>query len=227
MLVKLLKHTPEPEKTCAIAARVCYSSATIDELNTKLDKAKIKNLLNKVIASGHYSVLEHASFTFGIEGVSRALLAQLTRHRVASFSVQSQRYVKVKDTLDYIIPPEIKKNKELFLEYKSEIENIKKIYDKMILKGILAEDARYILPNAATTKIVLTMNARELHHFFKLRCCNRAQWEIRAMACQMLSQTKKIAPLLFEGSGPSCVNGICDESEFCGKPWSKLKIPRN
>ena len=226
MLVKLLKHTPEPEKTCAIAARLCYSSVSIDELNTKLVGEKVKDLLVRVISSGHYSVLEHASFTFGIEGVSRALLAQLTRHRIASFSVQSQRYVKVKGEIECVIPPAIKNNKELLIAFKKEVENIKKIYDKMLASGILAEDARYILPNAAATKIVLTMNVRELRHFFELRCCNRAQWEIRAMACQMLNLARKTAPLLFEGSGPSCVNGICNESEFCGKPWSKLKIKR-
>ena len=226
MLVKLLKHTPEPEKTCALAARLCYSSVSIDELNTKLIPVKIKDLLARVISSGHHSVLEHASFTFGIEGVSRALLAQLTRHRIASFSVQSQRYVKVKGELECVIPPAIKNKKELLAEYKKEIENIKKIYDKMLANGVLAEDARYILPNAAATKIVLTMNVRELRHFFELRCCNRAQWEIRAMACQMLNLAKSAAPLLFEGAGPSCVQGICTESEFCGTPWSKLKIQR-
>jgi thymidylate synthase (FAD) len=219
MLVKLLRHTSEPEKTCALAGRLCYSNLAIEDLSQKLTPAVIKDLLGRIIQSEHLSVLEHASFTFGIEGVSRALLAQLTRHRIASFSVQSQRYVKFKDRLEYVVPPLVKGNKDLALEFANVIKYTKSFYDKLLSIGIPAEDARYILPQAATTKIVLTMNVRELRHFFSLRCCNRAQWEIREMACRMLNLSRKSAPLLFGNAGPDCVRTGCHESESCGKPW--------
>jgi thymidylate synthase (FAD) len=176
MLVKLLKYTSEPEKTCALAARLCYSGRSIEELSRKLTDTEIKDLLGRIIASGHLSVLEHASFTFAVEGVSRALLAQLTRHRLASFSVQSQRYVKFRDTLEVVVPSTVKKDKELSGRFDAMLAATKGLYDDMLAAGIPAEDARYILPQAATTKIILTMNTRELRHFFSLRCCNRAQW---------------------------------------------------
>ncbi len=221
MLVKLLKHTPDPEKTCAIAARLCYSNSTIEELNEKLNDEQVKSLLARVISSGHHSVLEHASFSFGIEGVSRALLAQLTRHRIASFSVQSQRYVKFKGDLEVVTPPLVSKDAALKAKFDGAIASLKGIYDDLMAAGIPAEDARYILPNAATTKIILTMNARELRHFFALRCCNRAQWEIKEMACRMLNLAKKQAPILFAGAGPDCVNGSCTEEKPCGNPWPR------
>jgi len=222
MKVKLLKFTSDPEKSCATAARLCYSAAGIDEISQKLTKEKIKDLLGRVIASGHHSVLEHASFSFGIEGVSRALLAQFTRHRVASFSVQSQRYVKFDKGVDFITPATIKKDKKTHLKYNEFLKNIENFYKELLSAGIPAEDARYILPNAASTKVFLTMNARELRHFFSLRCCNRAQWEIRAMSCQMLNLAKKAAPLLFSDAGPDCVRDGCHEDKPCGKPWKKI-----
>ncbi len=224
MIVKLLKHTKEPEKTCAIAGRLCYSASGIEELEKKLDESKIKDILFKIIKSGHLSVLEHASFTFAVEGVSRALLAQLTRHRIASFSVQSQRYVKFKNGIDCVIPPTISKNKSLSAEYADFLKNTQKLYLKMLDAEIPAEDARYVLPNAAATKIVMTMNARELRHFFALRCCNRAQWEIRDMACRMLKLAKEAAPVLFETAGPDCVGSECTESMPCGTPWKKKTL---
>jgi len=226
MLVKLLRHTADPEKTCALAGRLCYSSRSIDELSKKLTTAAIKDLLQRIISSEHLSVLEHASFTFGIEGVSRALLAQLTRHRIASFSVQSQRYVKLRDKLEYVLPPEIKKREGLAREFVNAVEFTRNLYDKLLSEGIAAEDARYVLPQAATTKIICTMNARELRHFFALRCCNRAQWEIRDMSCRMLALVRKAAPLLFANAGPGCVRGNCREAEPCGRPWQKI-ICRN
>jgi thymidylate synthase (FAD) len=221
MIVKLLKHTPEPEKTCAIAARLCYSNSTIEELDEKLDDEKVKSLLARVISSGHHSVLEHASFTFGIEGVSRALLAQLTRHRIASFSVQSQRYVKFNGDLEIVTPPLISKDAALKAKFDTAIASLKNLYDDLLAANVPAEDARYILPNAATTKIILTMNTRELRHFFALRCCNRAQWEIKEMACRMLNLAKKQAPTLFSGAGPDCLAGKCTEEKPCGSPWQK------
>lgn len=223
MIVKLLKYTQEPEKTCALAARLCYSAIGIEELTEKLTQEKIEDLLKRIISSKHYAVLEHASFTFGIEGVSRALLAQLTRHRVASFSVQSQRYVKFKNGVDFVIPPSISKNEETLKKYKEFLNLSEKYYKELLDAGILAEDARYVLPNACSTKIILTMNARELRHFFTLRCCNRAQWEIRDMACRMLKLVREIAPILFNDAGPDCLTIGCSEMAPCGKPWNKQK----
>jgi thymidylate synthase (FAD) len=222
MKVKLLQFTLEPEKVCALAARLCYSSTTIDELFESFDKEKIEKLLSKVISSGHYSVLEHASFTFGAEGVSRVLLAQLTRHRVASFSVQSQRYVKFKDGLEFIVPESIKKNTNLLKKYNDFLSHVEKLYKEFLDTGVLAEDARFIFPNSTATKILFTMNARELRHFFSLRTCNRAQWEIRELACYMLNLVKKEAPLLFNNAGPNCIREGCHETFACGKPWQKI-----
>jgi len=217
--VKLLKFTQDPEKVCAIAGRLCYSFSGIDEISEKFTKEKIKELLDKIIASGHHSVLEHASFTFGVEGVSRALLAQLTRHRIASFSVQSQRYVKFKNGVEFVTPGTIKKDKNLLKKYEEFLKNTEKLYKEYLDAGIPAEDARYILPNASSTKIIITMNARELRHFFALRCCNRAQWEIREMACRMLNLVKQEASILFSDAGPDCLRNGCRESFPCGTPW--------
>ncbi|MCL1972677.1 MAG: FAD-dependent thymidylate synthase [Endomicrobia bacterium] len=219
MKVKLLKFTQDPEKVCAIAGRLCYSFSGIDEISEKFTKEKIKELLDKIIASGHHSVLEHASFTFGVEGVSRALLAQLTRHRIASFSVQSQRYVKFKNGVEFVTPGTIKKDKNLLKKYEEFLKNTEKLYKEYLDAGIPAEDARYILPNASSTKIIITMNARELRHFFALRCCNRAQWEIREMACRMLNLVKQEASILFSDAGPDCLRNGCRESFPCGTPW--------
>ena len=223
MIVKLLKYTKEPEKTCAIAARLCYSAVGIEELTGKLTKEKIEDLLKRIISSKHYAVLEHASFSFGIEGVSRALLAQLTRHRIASFCVQSQRYVKFKNGVDFVVPPSIAKDEEILKKYKEFLNLSEKYYKELLDADILAEDARYVLPNACSTKIILTMNARELRHFFALRCCNRAQWEIRDMACRMLKLAREAAPILFNDAGPNCVSVGCTEMAPCGKPWKKQK----
>lgn len=222
MIVKLLKYTNEPERTCAIAGRLCYSAVGIEELTEKMTDDKIRDILNRIIKSGHLSVLEHASFSFGIEGVSRALLAQLTRHRIASFSVQSQRYVRFdKKNIDFVIPPTIAKDEKLLTKYNEFLKMSQQYYNEFIQAGIPAEDSRYVLPNASSTKIVITMNARELRHFFALRCCNRAQWEIRNMSCQMLKLVKESAPILFETAGPNCVNGSCTEDKPCGTPWKK------
>lgn len=226
MIVKLLRYTSEPEKTCALAGRLCYSAVGVDELDRRLTRAKIADLLARIISSGHHSVLEHASFTFAVEGVSRALLAQLTRHRIASFSVQSQRYVTFKQDLEYILPPEIAKRKETRAAFRALTAEVKRFYDRMLAEGVAAEDARYILPQASATKIILTMNARELRHFFSLRCCNRAQWEIRGMACRMLALARRAAPILFDGAGPECISGPCREASPCGHPWPRGKKDR-
>ena len=219
MKVNLIKYTPEPEKMIAVAARLCYSPAGVDELEDGLSSEDIKKLVRFVIKSGHHSTVEHISFTFAVEGVSRALTHQLVRHRIASYNQQSQRYVKFKDNFEYITPPSLKKDKDIREKYDSLILSIHNLYMELLDSGIGAEDARYILPNASETKIIVSMNSRELLHFFTLRCCNRAQWEIRELAIRMLKLVKNLAPLVFEKAGPNCLRGSCREGKFtCGNP---------
>ena len=239
--VELIAHTPEPEKVVAAAAKLCYSDAHIDTLLEGLTPEKTTNFLKMLSDLGHASPTEHASFTFGIEGVSRTLLAQITRHRIASFSVQSQRYVRL-DDFHYVIPPEIEKDpeaKKIFIDSMNEeakryltlaAQLEKTHYEALTAAGMnekaarskaskmANEDARFVLPNACETKMVVTMNARSLQNFFDLRCCNRAQWEIRACAEQMLALVLPVAPTLFAQSGPRCLRGACPEGRMsCGK----------
>ena len=222
--VTLLLHTPDPELTVALAARLCYSPAGIAELKTKLEASDVKMFVQKIIDLGHHSVLEHVNFTFGIEGVSRALSHQLVRHRVGvAFSQQSQRYVKLvpEGELSYIEPKTLAGRAELQAKFQAHMAASKDFYGELLSAGIPAEDARYVLPNAVETRLIMTMNARELLHFFTMRCCTRAQWEIRHMADQMLVQAYAVAPVIFGNAGPSCVNGPCSEGKMCcGKPRS-------
>lgn len=216
MRVELIAHTPDPDKICATAARLCYSPRGASDL---IDYGINANGLKHVIASGHESVIEHATFTFSVEGVSRALSHQLVRHRVASYSQQSQRYVTMKNP-SYVIPESIKGcGTGVIRTYVGIMDKLTTMYNSLIDLGIPPEDARYILPNACATNIVVTMNARELRHFFSLRCCNRAQWEIRELADKMLELCKDVAPIIFEDAGASCVRGCCPEGEkSCGNP---------
>ena len=219
--VRLIACTPDPEKTCALAARTCYSALDGDGLCEKVDQEDQTAFLNGILASGHLSVLEHASFTFYCEGVSRSLLAQLPRHRIASFSVQSQRYVSMAKGFDYIIPPRIKAlGEDAVREYDREMSEMHSWYLhwQETLGENSNEDARFVLPNATETHITFSMNARELLHFFSLRCCNRAQWEIRALATEMLRLVRPVAPAVFAKAGPGCVQGPCPEGKrSCGK----------
>lgn len=238
MKVSLIAHTPNPEQVVAAAAKLCYSDAHIDTLLEGLTPEKSTKFLEMLSDLGHASPTEHASFTFAIEGVSRALLAQITRHRIASFSVQSQRYVRL-DDFRFVIPPEIEavpEAKESFLEGMRQdcqkyLELVKELEDahtaRFMSEGmeekparakaskLANEDARFILPNACETKMIMTMNARELNAFFRLRCCNRAQWEIRALAKEMVALVRPVAPTLFRKAGPSCVSGPCPEGKMC------------
>ncbi|NCD10266.1 MAG: FAD-dependent thymidylate synthase [Negativicutes bacterium] len=218
MQVKLLRYTPEPEKTVAMSARLCYSPIGAAQLEEKISDEQAAKLVHKLVDMGHFSTLEHVSFTFAIEGVSRVLTHQLVRHRIASYSQQSQRYVKEHD-FETILPPSIAARPAAREKFEKLMGEIRGLYTEWTEMGIPAEDARYILPNAAETKIVVTMNARSLLNFFSLRCCNRAQWEIRILAEKMLEEVKKVAPVLFEKAGPSCVtDGICTEGEMtCGR----------
>ena len=219
MKVELISYTPHPDAVCNVAAGTCVSEdIPVMEMSVNRFRA-----LKGALASGHESVAEHASFTFAIEGVSRALTHQLVRHRLASFSQQSQRYVKVTGEnnelgLNYITPYSIW-DIGMDYEYDELMDSIESFYDKMIAHGIPEEDARYILPNACCTNIVVTMNARELRHFFALRCCTRAQWEIRELADKMLELCKEVAPTLFNNAGASCVaTGKCPEGKkSCGR----------
>jgi len=219
MKVNLIKYTQEPEKTVAVAARLCYSPVGVDDLMNELSDESVEKLVRFVIKSGHLSTTEHINFTFAIEGVSRALTHQLVRHRIASYNQQSQRYVKFKDNFEYILPPSIEKDKDSKKKFEGMISDIHNLYKELLASGIEAEDARYILPNASETKIIVTMDGRELLHFFTVRCCNRAQWEIRELATKMLKLVKKVAPLVFEKAGPNCLRGSCQEGKFkCENP---------
>jgi thymidylate synthase (FAD) len=218
MLVTLIHHTPDPELAVALAARLCYSPVSIGDLRERLSGSDIRGFLEKILSLGHLSVLEHASFTFGIEGISRVTTHQLVRHRIASFSQQSQRYVSHKDRFDVVVPPSVAENRAMAERFADQVRAIHGLYGEMVEAGIPAEDARYILPNATETKIIVTMNARELFHFFRLRCCERAQWEIRAMAVEMLKLARAAAPVIFENAGPGCLEGACPEGAMsCGR----------
>ncbi|MDQ0203441.1 FAD-dependent thymidylate synthase [Pectinatus haikarae] len=225
MKVKLIKYTSEPERTVAMAARLCYSPVGAEELAEKMSDGQVEKLVKKIVKMGHASTLEHVSFTFAIEGISRVLTHQLVRHRIASYSQQSQRYVAEHD-FEYILPPSIQKNETAAKKFTDLMQKIRTAYDELTQMGIPKEDARYVLANAAETKIVVTFNARSLQHFFSLRCCHRAQWEIRAMAYMMLKEVKNAAPLLFKNAGASCVaTGVCPEGDMtCGMFDEMIKL---
>ncbi len=252
--VTLLAHTPNPQQTIAMAAKLCYSATDIENIKDGLTEEKTESFLEMLTQLGHASPVEHASFTFGIEGISRACSHQLVRHRIASYSQQSQRYVDG-TKFEFVTPPEVERNEKAYSAYKKvidmqcdayaeirdalivgyikensteelngtdeEIINTFKEQNKTLFNQYLKkanEDARFVLPNACTTKIVCTFNARSLNNFFDHRCCNRAQWEIREVACQMLELCKEVAPVLFKNSGPRCIRGACPEGTMsCGK----------
>ncbi len=239
--VELLQYTGDPERLVSAAAKLCYSSAGIEDVMEGLNEEKTQRFLAMLMEMGHESPIEHVSFTFGVEGVSRSLLAQLTRHRLASYSVKSQRYVK-EGQFAFVVPPEIENLPEAKAVYLKAMADDQAAYDK--LTGLLfekhfaaltadgmpekkakstaekmaIEDARFVLPNACETKLMVTMNARSLMNFFHHRCCNRAQWEIRELADQMLALVREVAPTLFAHAGPSCVAGPCPEGKMsCGR----------
>ena len=218
MKVQLMQHTPQPQRVVAMAARLCYSPIGAEQLAETMTDQQVENLVKKIIELGHTSTLDHVSFTFAVEGVSRVLTHQLVRHRIASYSQQSQRYVSEHD-FEYIIPKTVAANPQALAKFETLMQNVRQTYDELVALGVDKEDARYSLTNATETKIVITMNARALQNFFRLRCCRRAQWEIREMARLMLLEVKKVAPLLFAKSGPACVaEGFCTEGAMsCGK----------
>ena len=224
MNVELLYHTPDPERAIATAARLCYAPVGAAELMETMPPERVQSVLSTIMSSGHFSTLEHASYTFAIDGVSRALTHQLVRHRIASFNQQSQRYVKFTGDISVVKPGSVSGNAEAEAVFDEAIEAAVDAYHKLLDAGVPAEDARYLLPNAAESKIVVTMNVRELLHFFSLRCCNRAQWEIREMSRRMLELARPTAPFIFMDAGPSCVRGNCVEGKMtCGNPFPKVK----
>ena len=236
--VKVLEYTPNPENVVANAARLCYSNLGIEDLFDKYTDEQNQQTIENLMSLGHESPIEHVSFTFGVEGISRTLSHQLVRHRIASYSQQSQRYVKL-DQFEYVVPKSIANSKQMIISddigvfsspysfYETVMETLQEAYDQIITALIkdgmtekeAIEDARYVFPNACETKVVFTMNARTLLNFFKLRSCNRAQWEIRELSDKMLIECKKIAPNLFKYAGASCMFGKCSEGNMtCGRP---------
>lgn len=225
MKVELIRHTLSPEELIALGARMCYSKANLADLQKRVSESDQAEFVGKVMGMGHESVLEHASFTFGVEGVSRVLLAQITRHRLASFSVQSQRYTGANLAM---VTPESMYSYDLIDDIADVKAAVKRLYDHAIALGVPAEDARYFTLQGGHTAFLMTMNVRELRHFFSLRCCNRAQWEIRALADEMLRLCKEVAPMLFADAGPGCVRGKCPEGDkCCGKPKKAAEMREN
>ena len=231
--VTLLQFTPSPERAVASAGRLCYAPVGAAELKEGMSDEDVSRLVRGLVRSGHHSALEHASFTFGVDGISRACSHQLVRHRVASYSQQSQRYVRFASDGGFIMPPKVAANPEARDVFKKAMDDAREAYEKLVELGLaegrtnesVCEDARFVLPNAAETKIVVSMNARELRHFFSLRCCRRAQWEINRLAWTMRGLAISVAPLLFEGTGPGCMTGGCPEGNMtCGQPYAEEEV---
>lgn len=224
MQVELLYHTPDPERAIATAARLCYAPVGAKELMETMPPERVASVLTTIMASGHFSTLEHASYTFAVDGVSRALTHQLVRHRLASFNQQSQRYVKFREGIPLVKPESIAENEEANAVFDEAMEATSKAYADLVELGVPAEDARFVLPNAVETKIVITMNVRELLHFFEVRCCKRAQWEIRELALKMLELVRPTAPFVFKSAGAPCVHGPCTEGKMsCGEPYERVE----
>jgi thymidylate synthase (FAD) len=233
LAVTLLTHTPEPDRAVAAAGRLCYAPVSAAELTEQMTDGDVARLVRGLVASGHHSALEHATFTFAVDGVSRACTHQLVRHRVASYNQQSQRYVNFSHTDSFVVPPSVAANAAAEQVFLRAMDQAREAYDQLVELGLaegrsresVQEDARFVLPNAAETKIVVTMNARELRHFFAVRCCNRAQWEIRALAWEMRGMVKITAPALFHKCGPGCLYGTCPEGKMtCGRPYDAATV---
>jgi thymidylate synthase (FAD) len=233
LAVTLLTHTPEPDRAVAAAGRLCYAPVSAAELTEQMTDGDVARLVRGLVASGHHSALEHATFTFAVDGVSRACTHQLVRHRVASYNQQSQRYVNFSHTDSFVVPPSVAANAAAEQVFLRAMDHAREAYDQLVELGLaegrsresVQEDARFVLPNAAETKIVVTMNARELRHFFAVRCCNRAQWEIRALAWEMRGVVKIKAPALFHKCGPGCLYGTCPEGKMtCGRPYDAATV---
>jgi thymidylate synthase (FAD) len=225
MDVRLLNHTPDPERAIAAAARLCYAPVGAAELAEKMSDEDVRKVLRQIMRSGHFSALEHGVYTFALDDVSRAMTHQLVRHRLASYNQQSQRYVRFEDGLEFVRPDSVSQDTELATAFDAAMRDAMACYRSMLEAGVPAEDARYVLPNAAASRMVVTMNVRELLHFFTLRCCNRAQWEIRDVARAMLDLVEPTAPYVFMDAGASCRRGPCPEGTMtCGDPYARAPV---
>lgn len=224
--VKLISKPDNMLRTIYTACRTCYSADSPENIYEKaVDEEKMLNLIKKVVASGHYSTIEHIQVSFAISNVSRACTHQLVRHRHASFSQKSQRYVKEKGQFDYIIPPTIEKNAELKAKFEDFMGKISEQYQEFVEAGIPAEDARFVMPNAAASALVMSLNLRELIHIANLRLCTRAQFEIRVMVKKMCESLVKEESWLKEYLVPKCeALGYCDESKSCGRTKTKEEL---
>lgn len=240
MRVDLLSKTPDGEKLIAAAAKLCYSKSGVADLFDAMTDEAAGGFLSMLTEIGHVSPIEHVTLTFGVEGVSRSLTHQLVRHRIASYSQQSQRYVRL-EAFEYIMPPAIAGDAELAALFQKSMSDLQTAYDALV-EGLIPkntqkyldrgfpekearsrgekdslEDARYVFPNACETKIIFTMNVRSLLHFIQLRTCNRAQWEIRALALEVHRLAQEAFPVLFRNAGPRCLGGPCPEGRMtCG-----------
>lgn len=217
MKVELLEHTPNPDLLAGIAARSCRSSKGASDIKETETGEKLKKVLRKTVERGHGSVIEHANFTFSIEGISRSCSHQLVRHRIASYSQQSQRHISP-DEEKFVIPPSIKDNPSAREEFEKAMRKAWNTYEELASdEEIPKEDCRFVLPNSTKTNIVVTMNARSLLNFFEQRTCLHAQWEIRTVAEKMLNEVEEIAPSIFENAGPPCKrrNTCPEEDEDC------------
>jgi len=221
MKVSLLSYTPDPDRVVLSAARLCYSDISADDLFKSFVFNDPEKFVSDLRRSGHLSTFEHVSFTFAIDGLSRIASHQLVRHRIASYSQQSQRYVKMNKT-EVVTPKSISNNPEALKLFEEQVRRSHETYLKLISIGIPAEDARFILPHGWETRLVLTMNARELHHFFSLRICRRAQWEIQELARRMLFLVRNVSPLLFSAAGPKCLTSGCEEAHPCGRAYKNF-----
>ena len=210
-----ISHTDRPLETIYKAARQCYARGSVVDIEL-VSYDEMAGLVRRCIRSGHMSVLEHVSFTFAISGVSRALSHQLVRHRIASYSQQSQRFVKAGE-LEYVCPPSLKDDTSVERAFFIEgLKNAEHAY-RILLDSVPAEDARFILPSATATNIIMTMNCRELMHFLEERCCRKAQWEIHDLAWEMRDILDGTLPEVFETAGPKCWRiGYCPEEKGCG-----------
>ena len=225
-VVNLISKLENMLKTVYTACRTCYSADyPINIYESTDDKDKMLKLINRVISSGHYSTIEHVQVSFAISNVSRACTHQLVRHRHMSFSQKSQRYVKEKGQFDYIIPPTIEKDPVLKEKFTNFMNKISDQYQEFVEAGIPAEDARFVLPNAAASSLVTSLNLRELIHLANLRLCTRAQYEIRTMVKMMCDELIKEEPWLKPYLVPKCERfGFCDEDKSCGRVKTREEL---
>ncbi|MFZ5951986.1 MAG: FAD-dependent thymidylate synthase [Candidatus Rifleibacteriota bacterium] len=232
MHLVLMRNTPDPDRLVAIAARRCYSNRSADDIDDRLSDQEVERLLDFLRQRNHLSPFEHADFTFSVDGISRALSHQLVRHRIASYSQESQRYVNYMkvDSLPFITPPKIAASSQALEIYNKALEHTLEAYREMVDAGIPPEDARYVFPNAIETKLVFTLNARSLFNFFEQRCCLKAQWEIRALALEMLREVRKVAPNIFKNAGAPCQyaqNAYCRENDPQCQMYKTMKGKNN